>query len=59
MILWRRICSGNNKCCKKEEKKNVLVVYFSETGTTKDAAVKVKKATGGKIYRIILFDKNC
>lgn len=36
---------------KKKEKK-VLVVYFSGTGTTKSAARKIKKATGGKLYRI-------
>ena len=32
--------------------KKVLVVYFSATGTTKVAAKKVKKATGGKLYQI-------
>ncbi len=36
----------------KPKQKKVLVVYFSATGTTKDAAQKVKKATGGKLYRI-------
>lgn len=36
----------------KSEKKKVLVVYFSATGTTKSAAGKVKKATGGKLYQI-------
>ena len=32
--------------------KKVLVVYFSATGTTKSAAKKVKKATGGTLYQI-------
>ena len=32
--------------------KKVLIVYFSGTGTTKSAAKKIKKATGGKLYRI-------
>lgn len=36
----------------KKETKKVLVVYFSATGTTKSAANKVKKATGGKLYQI-------
>lgn len=36
----------------KSKKKNVLVVYFSATGTTEGAAEKVKKAAGGKLYRI-------
>ena len=30
----------------------MLVVYFSATGTTKNAAEKVKKATDGKLYQI-------
>ena len=30
----------------------VLVAYFSVTGNTKTAAKKVRKATGGKLYRI-------
>lgn len=37
---------------KKTEKKKVLVVYFSGTGTTREAAKKVKKASGGKLYEI-------
>lgn len=36
----------------KKETKKVLVVYFSATGTTKSAAKKVKKATGGMLYQI-------
>lgn len=30
----------------------MLVVYFSATGTTKSAAKKISKATGGKLYQI-------
>ena len=33
-------------------KKKVLVAYFSATGTTKAAAKKVKKASGGTLYQI-------
>lgn len=36
----------------QKKSKNVLVVYFSATGTTKEAAKKVKKATGGTLYEI-------
>lgn len=36
----------------KAKKKKVLVVYFSATGTTKEAAQKIKKGTGGKLYQI-------
>lgn len=36
----------------KAKSKKILVVYFSATGTTKSAAKKIKKATGGKLYQI-------
>lgn len=36
----------------KEKSKKVLVVYFSATGTTKSAAKKIEKSTGGKLYQI-------
>ena len=36
----------------KTPSKKVLVVYFSATGTTKSAAQKIKKATGGTLYQI-------
>ena len=36
----------------KKTTKKVLVVYFSATGTTKGAAKKVNKATGGTLYQI-------
>ena len=36
----------------KEEKKNVVVLYFSATGTTKGAAKRIKKATNGKMIAI-------
>ena len=44
--------AANVSAAGKSEKKKVLVVYFSATGTTKSAAKKVKKATGGKLYQI-------
>lgn len=37
---------------KKSAKSNVLVVYFSCTGTTKGIAKKIASATNGDIYRI-------
>lgn len=44
----------NVSAASKEKKtaKKVLVVYFSGTGTTRSAAKKVKKATGGTLYEI-------
>lgn len=44
--------AGNACAVSKAKKKNVLIVYFSATGTTKSAAQKIKKATGGKLYQI-------
>lgn len=36
----------------KKTTQKVLVVYFSGTGNTRNAAKKVKTATGGKLYEI-------
>lgn len=35
-----------------QAKKNIVILYFSATGTTKGAAKKIKKATGGKLIEI-------
>jgi len=43
---------ANVSAASKSKQKKVLVVYFSATGTTKSAAKKVKKATGGTLYQI-------
>lgn len=37
---------------KQSKEKKVLAVYFSRTGTTKTVAKKIKKMTGGTIFRI-------
>ena len=37
---------------KQSKEKKVLPVYFSRTGTTKTVAKKIKKMTGGTIFRI-------
>ena len=37
---------------KTKEKKNVVVLYFSATGTTKGVAKRIKKATNGKMIAI-------
>lgn len=36
----------------KAKKKNVVVLYFSNTGTTKSVAKKIKKTTKGKLLEI-------
>ncbi len=43
---------ASNVSAASKSKKKVLVAYFSATGTTKSAATKVKKATGGTLYQI-------
>lgn len=40
------------KAKKTDEKKNIVVLYFSATGTTKGAAKKIKTATKGKMISI-------
>lgn len=51
--------SGKNLECyvtvnkPSSKKKDVLVVYFSQTGTTRDVAKKIQKQTGGDLLRII------
>lgn len=35
-----------------KEKKNIVILYFSATGTTKGAAKRIKKATGGTLIEI-------
>ena len=37
---------------KAKEKKNVVILYFSATGTTKGAAKRIKKTTEGKLIAI-------
>ena len=36
----------------RNQEKNVLVVYFSRTGTTKTVAKNIKKMTGGTLFQI-------
>lgn len=44
--------SAKQSSKRTDEKKNVLVLYFSATGTTKGAAKKIKKATNGRMISI-------
>ena len=48
------VCAANvsNVDAKAKKKKNVVVLYFSATGTTKGAAKRIKKATNGKLVEI-------
>jgi len=52
LILGLILPTSDVNAAGKGKLKKVLVVYFSATGTTKDAAKKIKKATGGKLYKI-------
>lgn len=51
-ISVRDLAVNVNAASKQKKSKKVLVVYFSGTGTTRAAAKKIKKATGGKLYQI-------
>lgn len=48
------VCTANisNVDAKMKKKKNIVVLYFSATGTTKGAAKRIKKATKGKLIEI-------
>ena len=52
LIAGMAVPAANVNAANKANKKKVLVVYFSATGTTKSAAKKVQKATGGTLYQI-------
>lgn len=52
LIAGLALPAANVSAAGKSKQKKVLVVYFSATGTTKSAAKKVKKATGGTLYQI-------
>ena len=45
--------SAKTAKAKTGKKKNVVVLYFSATGTTKGAAQRIKKATKGKMISLI------
>lgn len=51
-FLVSLIVPASVSAAQKKHSKKVLVVYFSATGTTKEAAKKVKKATNGTLYKI-------
>lgn len=52
LALGLLLPASNVNAAGKEKSKKVLVAYFSATGTTKSAAKKIQKATGGKLYQI-------
>lgn len=52
LLLAMMVCAVNVGTASAKAKKNVLILYFSATGTTKGAAKRIKKATKGKIIAI-------
>lgn len=57
LVMVVSAVNGNTVSAKKakaktDKKKNVVVLYFSATGTTKGAAKRIKKATKGKMISI-------
>lgn len=51
-LLVGLIMPASVDAAQKKGGKKVLVVYFSATGTTREAAKKVKKAASGTLYQI-------
>lgn len=49
LIFAMVVCSVHVMGIHAKEKKNIVVLYFSVTGTTKGAAKRIKNATGGKM----------
>lgn len=54
LVMVVSVVNGNTVSAKTAKaktgkKKNVVVLYFSATGTTKGAAQRIKKATKGKM----------
>ena len=52
LAMMVSVVSGSTVSAKEKKKKNVVVLYFSATGTTKGAAKRIKKVTGGKLIGI-------
>ena len=53
-LITFNACGGDKtESVMKTEEGKVLVVYFSETGTTERIAKEIASATGGKLYRIV------
>ena len=52
LVMMVSVVNANTAGAKTAKKKNVVVLYFSATGTTKGAAKRIKKATGGKLIGI-------
>lgn len=57
MMFWKcsmmmSVVNVNAASAKTKKKMNVVVLYFSATGTTKGAAKKINKATKGKMISI-------
>ncbi len=52
MACGKKASSSESAVSNQEAAPKVLVAYFSASGTTKEAAEKVAKATGGEIFEI-------
>lgn len=52
LAMMVSVVNVNTASAKAKKKKNVVVLYFSATGTTKGAAKTIKKATKGKLIGI-------
>ena len=52
LAMMVSVVNVNTVSAKAKKKKNIVILYFSATGTTKGVAGKIKKATKGKMIAI-------
>lgn len=52
LAMMVSVVNANTASAKTKKEENVVVLYFSATGTTKGAAKRIKKATGGRLIGI-------
>lgn len=52
LVLAMAVSATGGVRVQAKQKKNIVVLYFSATGTTKGAAKRIKTATGGKMLAI-------
>lgn len=52
LVVVLSVFAQETVMAKSKKKENVVVLYFSATGTTKGAAQRIKKATSGKLIEI-------
>lgn len=52
LVMLATLIPVNSVTVEAKAKKKIVVLYFSATGTTKSAAKRIKKSTGGQLIEI-------